>query len=81
MLLCMIGYSEVMCAVHVKYCNHLLVVDMAVWHVYRRLWCACCWKNVEKIGMGVRKGILWCRSFLPCLVILWGFHPYMSFLF
>ena len=25
---------EVMCAVHVKYCNHLLAVDMAVWHVY-----------------------------------------------
>ena len=35
MPLCMISYSEVMCAVHVKYCNHLLAVDMAVWHVYR----------------------------------------------
>ena len=22
------------CAVQIKYCNHLLAVDMAVWHVY-----------------------------------------------
>ena len=28
MLLCR-SYSEVMCAVHVKYCNHLLAVYMA----------------------------------------------------
>ena len=53
MPLCMISYSEVMCAVHVKYCNHLLAVDMAVWHVYRGLW------------MGVRKGTV--VSFVPTL--------------
>ena len=38
-------------------------------------------KMSKDIGMGVRKGILWCRSFLPCLVTFWGFHPYMSFHF
>ena len=26
--------------------------------------------------MGVRKGTV--VSFLPCLVVFWGFHPYMS---
>ena len=36
------------CAVHEKYCNHLLAVDMTVWHVYRGLWCACCWENVKR---------------------------------
>ena len=25
--------------------------------------------------------VLWCRSFLPCLVALWGFHPYVFSLF
>ena len=35
-------------------------------------------KMSKDIGMGVCKGT-WCRSFLPCLVAFWGFHPYMSF--
>ena len=48
----MISYSEVMCAVHVKYCNHLLAVDMAVGHVYRGFWCVCCWKNVKRYRDG-----------------------------
>ena len=39
MLLC-ISYSEVMCVVHVKYCNHLLAVDMAG-VACRGLWCTC----------------------------------------
>ena len=37
--------------VHVKYCNHLLAVNMAG-VACRRLWCACGWKN---IGMEVHK--------------------------
>ena len=38
-------------------------------------------KMLKDIVMGVCKGILWCRLFLPCLVTFWGFHPYMSFHF
>ena len=48
MPLCMTNYSEVMCAVHVKYCNHLLAVDMAG-VACRGLWYACCWKNAKKL--------------------------------
>ena len=33
--------------VHVKYCNHLLAVDMAG-VACRGLWCACGWKNVKR---------------------------------
>ena len=56
-----------MCVVHVKYCNHLLAVDMAG-VACRGLWCACCWKNVRRhiaIGMGVRKGTV--VSLVPTL--------------
>ena len=42
---------EVMCIVHVKYCNHLLAVDMAG-VACRGLWCACCWKNVKRYRDG-----------------------------
>ena len=38
-------------------------------------------KMSKDIGMGVRKGILWCRSFLPCLVTFWGFIPLCLFNF
>ena len=51
-----------MCVVDVKYCNHLLAVDMAG-VACRGLWCACGWKNVK--GWESVK-ILWCCSFLPC---------------
>ena len=39
--LCAPGYSVSSCVVHVKYCNHLLAVDMAG-VACRGLWCACC---------------------------------------
>ena len=35
---------EVTCVVHVKYCNHLLAVDMAGMGAFR---CVCGWKNVK----------------------------------
>ena len=38
---------EVMCVVHVKYCNHLLAVDMAG-VACMGLWCACDWKNGKR---------------------------------
>ena len=58
----MISYSVSSCVVHVKYCNHLLAVDMAG-VACRGLWCACCWKMSKDIGMGVRKGTV--VSFVP----------------
>ena len=36
--------------VHIKYCNHLLAVDMAG-VACRGLWCAC-WKNVKRYRDG-----------------------------
>ena len=36
-----------MCVVDVKYCNHLLAVDMAG-VVGRGLWYVCCWQNVKR---------------------------------
>ena len=39
----------------VKYCNHLLAVDMAVdmaCVACRGLWCACGWKNVHRYRVG-----------------------------
>ena len=75
MLLCIISSSVRLCVVHVKYCNHWLWIWL-VWHVGE---CGVrVWKN--DIGMGVRK-VLWCHSFLPCLVAFWGFHPHVSFHF
>ena len=55
---------EVMCVIQVKYCNHLLAVDMAG-VACTGLWCACGWKNVQRYGMGVRKGTV--VSFVPTL--------------
>ena len=58
---------EVTCITHVKYCNHLLAVDMAG-VTCRRLWCACGWKKLmsKDIGIGVRKGTV--VSFVPTLL-------------
>ena len=75
-----------------KCCNcHIL---MLVWHA--RDWCVCVrvcvcvyvyvcvcacevGKMAKDIGITIRKGIV--VSFLPCLVVFWGFHPYMFFHF
>ena len=38
-----------MCVVHVKYCNHLLAVDMAG-VACRGLLCACGWKDIHRDG-------------------------------
>ena len=65
MLLCKISYSVRSCVVYVKYCNHLLAVDMAnVVAICRGLACAyaCGWKD---IGMGVCKGTV--VSLIPTL--------------
>ena len=62
-----------MCVVHVKYCNHLLAVDMA--GVACRGLCGVRVVRKKDIGMGVRKG---CVVLFVCtfLVAFWGFHPY-----
>ena len=55
MLLCKISYSVRSCVVYVKYCNHLLAVDMAnVVAICRGLACAyaCGWKNVKRYRDG-----------------------------
>ena len=67
----MIRYTVRSCVVHLKNCNLLLAVDMAD-VACRGLWCAC-GQMSKDIGMEVRN--------LPCLVALWGFHPYMPFHF
>ena len=57
-------YSVRSCVVHVKYCNHLLAVDMMVRHVGD---CGVhvVGKTSKDIGMGVRKGTV--VSFVPTL--------------
>ena len=64
MLLCMISYSVMSCVLHVKYCNHLLAVDMAG-VACRGLCMHVVGKMSEDIGMGVRKGTV--VSFVPTL--------------
>ena len=48
---CMISYSVRSCVVHVKYCNHLLAVDMAG-VACRGLWFVCDRKNVKRYRDG-----------------------------
>ena len=55
----MISYSVSSCVVHVKYCNHLLSVDMGIVCGVR------VGKMSKDIGMGVRKGIV--VLFVPTL--------------
>ena len=59
-----VQYSVRSCVVHVKYCNHLLAVDMMVRHVGD---CGVhvVGKTSKDIGMGVRKGTV--VSFVPTL--------------
>ena len=52
--------------------NHLSAVDMT--GVACR-WYVCGWKIGKDIGAAIYKSIL--VPFLPCLVALSGFHPYM----
>ena len=51
MLLRRISYSVRSCVVHVKYCNHLLAMNMAG-VACRELCCACSWKNVKRYRDG-----------------------------
>ena len=48
---CCVIQRKVMCVIHVKYCNHLLAVDVAG-VACRGLWCACGWKNVKRYRDG-----------------------------
>ena len=63
-----------MCVVHVKYCNHLLSVDMAG-VACRGLWCASGWKNIERYRMGVRKGTV--VSFVPTSFGCFSGNPFL----
>ena len=61
-----------------KCCNYLLAVNMVA--VACRDCGVCVWLEKWKdVGMAIYKSIV--VSFLPCLVVFLGFHPYIFFHF